>query len=97
MIVIIVLTDSAVFVCMLQLLHSVTSWHGVISQRQLMELACDSLIKRYLVVALQNCIFGSEFLSLFRAVSTEVLSSVKHQLTLSCNNNNTIIIVYRHL
>jgi len=41
----------------------------VLSQRQLMELSCDSLINRYLVVALQNAVFSTEFLSICKAVS----------------------------
>jgi len=56
-------------VCTLQLLRSITSWQGVLSQRQLMELSCDSLINRYLVVALQNAVFSTEFLSICKAVS----------------------------
>jgi len=41
-----------------------------------MELSCDSLLNRYLVVALQNSVFGSEFLSTCRAVSTDISSSL---------------------
>jgi len=37
-----------------------------------MELSCDSLLNRYLVVALQNSVFGSEFMSISRAVSADV-------------------------
>jgi len=41
-----------------------------------MELACDSLLNRYLVVALQNAVFGAEFMSICKAVSISVVPSV---------------------
>jgi GC-rich sequence DNA-binding factor len=46
----------------IKLLRSIVAWHGVLSDRQLMELAFDSLVNRYLIVALQNSVFNAECL-----------------------------------
>jgi len=39
-----------------------------------MELACDGLLNRYLIVALQNAVFGAEFQTICKAVSCYVVS-----------------------
>jgi len=50
-------------------MQNIVEWHGIVSDRQLMELALDSLLNRYLVIAFQNSVFGTEMLSKLNAVS----------------------------
>jgi len=42
-----------------------------------MELSCDGLLNRYLVVTLQNAVFGAEFLSICKAVSWRLSRPMK--------------------
>ena len=43
-----------IFLICLQLLGNIFSWHGLLSDKTLMELGLDSLLNRYMVLSLLN-------------------------------------------
>jgi GC-rich sequence DNA-binding factor len=55
-------------------MQNIMQWHGVVSDRQLMELAFDSLVNRYLIVAFQNSVFGAEMLYKLGTVCTLIIT-----------------------
>ena len=60
-------------VCLFQLLGNILSWHGILSDRVLRELALDGLLNRYVMLALINSPPGKESIEKCNVVSDRLL------------------------